>query len=120
MFLLYQVKMLYTCDMPVYLFYVIIWHGKTFDFLHFEPCQFEKTIIIIITIIKNLSTSYPQVINKVINIINNFNNHHTKLSTLYINLSTLQYKVIHTITHSFQYYIYFSLCSAGTNSTCNS
>ena len=60
-----------------------------------------KTIIVIITIFQNLSTSYQQVIH----IIHIFNNHNTKLSTLYPNLSTLQNIANTTTIYSYPHYI---------------
>ena len=53
---------------------------------------------------RKLSTFYQHFIHIVIHNSYNINNHHTKLSTLYSNLSTLQNIVNTTLLHSYQHY----------------
>ena len=107
-----QVKMLYTCNDPDC--YSVKWkHLTRFD--------------VRLRCYRKLSTSYQHFINILIHNSSNINNHHTNLSTLYINLSTFQnivnttllhsyphnniklstpqHLIIHTISHSIEYYI---------------
>ena len=72
-----------------------------------QICPYHKDTLLSATRKQNNKTvRTTRTHNKVIHVSKHSKyNTFTKLSTLDNNLSTLQYKVIHTITHSFQYYI---------------
>ena len=84
-----QVKMLYTCNDPDC--YSVKWkHLTRFD--------------VRLRCYRKLSTSYQQLIHIVIHNSSNINNHITKLSTLYHDLSTFQNIVNTTLLHSYPHY----------------
>ena len=89
MFLACQVKILYTCDSPA---------------CYIVKQKYLTRFRVRLRCYRKLSTFYPQFIHIVIHIFHNINNHHTKLSTLYHDLSTSQNIANTTLLHSYTHY----------------